>query len=113
MRALASTVPVMDEIIHYAIRVVTGTHPELEGGSSAAKKYVKYGASPRAAQALVTAAKVRALMEGRFNVSYEDINVLAYPVLRHRIKINYAAVNDKLTVDDVIGMILKDAKKGR
>ncbi|MBQ8311407.1 MAG: MoxR family ATPase [Clostridia bacterium] len=113
MRTLASDVPVMDEIIHYAIRVVSGTHPELENAGATAKKYVKYGASPRAAQALVTAAKVRALMQGRFNVSYEDINVLAYPVLRHRIKINYTAVNDKLTVDDVIGMILKDAKKGR
>ena len=113
MRALASQVPVMDDVIHYAIRVVSGTHPELENASATAKKYVKYGASPRAAQALVTAAKVRALMQGRFNVSYEDINALAYPVLRHRIKINYTAINDKLAVDDVIGMILKDAKKGR
>ena len=113
MRALASTVPVTDEVIHYAIRVVSGTHPELDKANDVAKKYVKYGASPRAAQALVTAAKVRALMDGRYNVSYEDINALAYPVLRHRIKINYTAINDKLGVDDVIEMILKEAKKGR
>ena len=94
-----------------SVQIVSGTHPELENTSDTAKKYIKSGASPRAAQALVTAAKVRALMNGRYNVSYEDINALAYPVLRHRIKINYTAVNDKLNVDDVIGMIIKGAKK--
>ena len=113
MRALASAVPVTDDVIRYAIRVVSGTHPELEGAGETAKKYVKYGASPRAAQALVTAAKVRALMDGRFNVAYEDVAALAAPVLRHRIKINYTAINDRLTVDGVVGMILKEAKKGR
>ena len=101
------------EVIRYAIRVVSGTHPELEGAGETARKYVKYGASPRAAQALVTAAKVRALMEGRYNVSYEDVAALTPSVLRHRIKINYTAINDRLGVDDVIGMILKEAKKGR
>jgi MoxR-like ATPase len=76
-----------------------------------AKKYIKYGASPRAAQALITCAKVRALINGNYNVSYEDINALAAPVLRHRIKINYAAVNDKLTVDDVVAQLIKATKK--
>ena len=90
----------------------TNTHPELDTVEST-KKYVKYGASPRAAQALITAAKVRALMAGRYNVSYEDIDALACPVLRHRIKINFAAVNDKLGVDDVIKLIVKETKKGR
>lgn len=111
MRKLASSVLAVDDVINYAIQIVSGTHPELENASDTAKKYIKYGASPRAAQALITAAKVRALMNGRYNVSYEDINALAYPVLRHRIKINYTAVNDKLNVDDVIGMIIKGAKK--
>ena len=110
MRKLASSVPVMDEIMQYAMQLVTNTHPELAGAPAAAKKYVKYGASPRAAQALITCAKVRALMNGNYNVSYEDINVLAYPVLRHRIKINYAAINDHLTVDDVIGLLIKETK---
>ena len=113
MRELASKVLAVDEVIRYAIHVVSGTHPELEQASDTAKKYIKYGASPRAAQALVTAAKVRALMDGRFNVSYEDIDALARPVLRHRIKISYSAVNDKLGADDVIGMIVKETKKGR
>ena len=110
MRKLASTVPVMDEIMEYAMRLVSGTHPELATSPASAKKYVKYGASPRAAQALITCAKVRALMNGNYNVSYEDINALAYPVLRHRIKINYSAINDHLTVDDVIGLLIKETK---
>lgn len=111
MRALAATVPVIDGVLDYTARLVSGTHPEIEGANDVAQKYVKYGASPRAAQALITCAKVRALMNGNYNVSYEDINALAGPVLRHRIKINYAALNDKLTVDDVIALLIKATKK--
>ena len=111
MRALAAQVPVMDEVLDYAVRLVSGTHPEIEGASDTAKKYIKYGASPRAAQALVTCAKVRALMNGNFNVSYADIEALALPVLRHRIKINYTAINDKLTVDGVIAKLIGEIKK--
>ena len=113
MRALALTVPVIDEVLMFAVDLVSNTHPELDGSSASAKKYLKYGASPRAAQGLITAAKVRALMCGRYNVSYEDIEALACPVLRHRVKINYTAVNDKLTVDEVISMIVKETKKVR
>ena len=108
MRALAATVPVMDEVLDYAVRLVSNTHPELENASATAQKYIKYGASPRAAQALITCAKVRALMNGNYNVSYADIDALAHAVLRHRIKINYNAVNDKLNVDDVISLLLKE-----
>lgn len=112
MRELSKTVPVIDEVLAFAVNLVSNTHPELDGASAVAKKYVKYGASPRAAQALITAAKVRALMNGNYNVSYEDIKELAYPVLRHRIKINYNAVNDKLTVDDVITKLLAETHRG-
>lgn len=108
MRELAKGVPVIDDVLDFAVRLVSNTHPELDSSSTVAKKYVKYGASPRAAQALITAAKVRALMNGKYNVSYDDIKALAYPVLRHRIKINYNAVNDKLTVDDVIAKLVGD-----
>ncbi len=111
MRALASSVPVIKDVLEYAVAVVANTHPELKSAPPSTAKYVKYGASPRAAQALITCAKVRALINGNFNVSYEDIDVLAYPVLRHRIKINYAAVNDKLDTDAVIGLILKETSK--
>ncbi len=111
MRELASTVPVIDDVLHYAINLISGTHPEIEDATDTAKKYIKYGASPRAAQAIITCAKVRALINGNYNVSYEDIDALAKPVLRHRIKINYAAVSEHLTTDDVIGMLIKENKK--
>ena len=112
MRALAAEVPICDEVLYYAVNLVSNTHPTSADCAPSAKKYLKYGASPRAAQGLVTCAKVRALMDGRYNVSYEDINALACPILRHRIKINYTAINDKLTVDEVIGLIVKETKKG-
>ena len=111
MRRLASQVPVIDDVVRYAVKLVSNTHAELEKAPSTAKKYIKYGASPRAAQALITCAKVRALINGNYNVSYEDIDALARPVLRHRIKINYTAVNEKLTVDDVIDLLVKETKR--
>ena len=111
MRELAKSVPVCDEVLRYAMCLVSNTHPELKETSETAKKYIKYGASPRAGQALITAAKVRALINGNYNVSYEDIDALAYPVLRHRVKINYNAINDRLTIDDVIGQLIKENKK--
>ena len=108
MRELASAVPVLPEIMNYTMRLVANTHPERKGSVASAHKYLKYGASPRAAQALITAAKVRALVTGNYNVSYEDIDALAYAVLRHRVKINYTASNDHLTVDDVIALLIKE-----
>ena len=111
MRQLASSVPVIDDVLDYAVSIVEATHPEIEGASTTASKYIKYGASPRAAQALITAAKVRALMHGNYNVSYADIEALAAPVLRHRIKVNYTAINEKHNVDDVIEMLVKETKK--
>ena len=111
MRELAKDVPVIDDVINYAMKLVANTHPELKETSETAKKYIKYGASPRAGQALITAAKIRALINGNYNVSYEDIDALAYPVLRHRIKINYNAINDRMTVEDVIEQLIKENKK--
>ncbi len=111
MRELAKGVPVLEDVLSYAVNLVSYTHPELAKTSETAKKYLKYGASPRAAQALITTAKVRALMNGRYNVAYEDIDALACPVLRHRVKINYNAVNDRLTVDDVIKQLVDENKK--
>lgn len=111
MRRFAASVPIIDDVLDYAVSLISATHPEIESPSAVASKYIKYGASPRAAQAIVTAAKVRALVNGSFNVSYADIDALAYPVLRHRIKINYSAINERLSVDDVIGMLVKENKK--
>lgn len=111
MRELAKEVPIIPEVLEYVSRFVSSTHVELKEASETAKRYIRYGASPRAGQALVTAAKVRSLMHGNYNVSYEDINALVYPTLRHRIKLNYEAINDNLTIDDVITMLIKENKK--
>ncbi len=111
MRELAKTVPVASDVLYYAMRLVARTHPELADSGETAAKYVKYGCSPRAGQALITAAKVRALICGRYNVSYDDIDALAYPVLRHRMKVNYTAINERLNVDDVITKIIAENKK--
>ena len=113
MRELAATVPVIPEIMNYAMRLVANTHPERTASTASSHKYLKYGASPRAAQALITAAKVRALLTGNYNVSYEDVNALAPAVLRHRIKLNYNASNDHLSADDIIALIIKETRAQR
>ena len=112
MRELAKTVPLIDDVLTYAMHLVTATHPEIEG-NEIAKKYIRYGASPRACQAVITASKVKALMDGNYNVSYDDIDNLIYPVLRHRVKLSYNAINDHLSIDDVIGLLIKDLRKLR
>lgn len=113
MRQLAVGVPIIDEVLDYAMALVHRTHPEVDDGSQIAKKYIKFGASPRACQALVTGGKIRALMNGNFNVSYDDIDALALPVLRHRIKVTYSAISDGLTVDDVIKKLIEETRRGR
>lgn len=110
MRDTTKQIPVIDEILDYTMNLVASTHAEIEG-NNIAKKYLRFGASPRAAQALITGAKVRALMHGKYNVSYEDIDALAYPTLRHRIKINYDAISEHLNADDVITLLIKENKK--
>ena len=112
-RKLAEEVPVIPEVLDYARNLVSHTHPELDEGGEVAKKYIRYGASPRAAQALITGSKIRALIHGNYNVSYDDIDALAYPVLRHRIKINYNAINEGLTIDKVIGLLIKENRKNK
>ena len=108
MRATANQIPVAEEVMKYAMTLCSATHPDSECASEAAKKYVRLGASPRAGQALISAAKVKALMNGRFNVSYSDINELAYPVLRHRMKLTFEAIAERVSADQIIGMIIDE-----
>ena len=108
MRKTANAIPVAEEVLRYAMTLCSATHPDSECASNAAKKYVRLGASPRAGQALISAAKVKALMNGRFNVSYNDVNELAYPVLRHRMKMTFEAIAERVTPDQVIGMIIDE-----
>ena len=108
MRKTANQIPVAEEVLRYAMVLCSATHPDSDCASAAAKKYVRLGASPRAGQALISAAKVRALMNGRFNVSYSDLNALAFPVLRHRIKLNFEAITERVSADDVVAMIIDE-----
>ena len=108
MRAVAKEIPVADPVLEYAMKLVVATQPDSDAPAKIAKKYLRFGASPRAGQALITAAKVRALIYGRFNVSKNDINALAIPVLRHRIKANFEAITEHITTDDIITEIVKE-----
>ncbi len=108
MRKTANQIPVAREVMRYAMIMTSATHPDSECASEAAKKYIRVGASPRAGQAMISAAKVKALINGRFNVSFSDIDELAYPVLRHRIKMNFEAVAERVSPDDVIKMIVAE-----
>ena len=112
MRETAKQIPVLDEVLSYAARLVTATHPELDGAPGTTKKEIRFGASPRAVQALVTGAKILSIVDGRYNVSYDDIDALAAPVLRHRIKLSYEAMMQGMTPDQVIRALL-DELKGR
>lgn len=108
MRATANQIPVAEEVMRYAMMLCSATHPDSDYASETAKKYVRLGASPRAGQALISAAKVKALMNGRFNVSYNDINELAYPVLRHRMKLTFEAIAERVSADEIVEMIIHE-----
>jgi MoxR-like ATPase len=112
MRKIIREVPIAKPVQDYALRVVMGTHPEIDGASDSAKKYIRFGASPRAAQAIITASRARALMEGRYNVSFEDIRYVAYPSLRHRFFLNFDAIADNVTTDGFISELLENVTIG-
>ena len=110
IREAIREIKIADSVMEYALKLILATHPEIEEGAEIVKKYVEAGASPRAAQGIISGAKVRAVMEGRLNVSFEDIKELAYPVLRHRIILNFDAITEGLTVESIIGTLLEDLK---
>jgi len=107
VRQVLIAAPVQD----YAIRLVLGTHPGGEFAAGETNKYIRCGASPRGAQAMVLAAKVRALLEGRFNVSFEDIRSVYLPAMRHRVLLNFEAQAENIPSDAVLLEILKVVKE--
>ena len=102
VRNLVNQIPIADAVMDYILDLVMATH----GGHP----YIREGASPRGAQALIRTASARAFMEGRYNVSFEDVQVVAYPVLRHRILLNFDAVSEGISTDEIIAKLLKDIK---
>jgi MoxR-like ATPase len=104
---LVRMVPIGESVARHAVELVRVTRSSDEGSPDFVKKYVNYGASVRAAQFLVLAAKARALMKGRYHVTYEDVRALYIPVLRHRILLNFHAESDRLKQDDILKKILE------
>ncbi len=106
MSHIAMQVPIATAVAEYAVDVIMRLHPELPESPELVKKYVRYGSSPRGAQALIKISKVLALLDDRFNVSFEDIKKAALPALRHRIFLNFDALSDGITEDYIIKSVL-------
>jgi MoxR-like ATPase len=106
MQELARQVPIAQHVLAYAARLVMATHPDSREAPRAAREYVRFGASPRGAQALVRAGKINALLDGRYNVAYEDIRRMAHPALRHRIILNFEADAEGVSSDTIIDQIV-------
>ncbi|MGI5830211.1 MAG: AAA family ATPase [Bradymonadia bacterium] len=110
LRALVREVPIAEHVADYALRLVLGTHPELENPNKMVKQYLRFGSSPRGAQAIIMAAKIRALMEGRFNVANEDIRFAAMHALRHRCILNFEGEAEGVKTDDILAELIKSTK---
>ena len=109
-RELIREVPVAAHVRAFASGIVMATHPQWADAPELTRRFVRYGASPRGAQALILGAKVRALAEGRYNVSAEDLKALAAPALRHRVILNFEGEAEGIDVDTLIGQIVDNVE---
>ncbi|MDP4145361.1 MAG: MoxR family ATPase [Bacillota bacterium] len=110
IREIIREVPMAEAVKEYALKLIIATHPEVEAAPEFTKKYVSVGSSPRGAQAIFNAARVRAVMEGRFNVSFDDVKAVAYPALRHRVFLNFEGTAEGITPDQVISRIIEEIR---
>lgn len=108
MRETARQVPIAASVQEYALKLVLATHPEREDAPETARKYLRFGASPRAAQAILSTARVRALNQGRYNVAFEDIRYVAPACLRHRLALNFAAVTEGRDMEGIIAGLMEN-----
>ena len=106
LQQLVQQVPVASHVKDYAVRLILATHPNAETAHEITNQFLKFGSSPRCAQALLLGAKVRALTEGRFNVSFDDVAEVALPALRHRLIVNFEAEAEGVTTDLVLQKIM-------
>jgi len=111
LQKLVREVPVASHVKDYAVRLVLATHPKTDTAMPVTNQYLRFGSSPRGAQSLILAGKVRALTQGRFNVSFEDIQSAAPATLRHRLILNFEAEAEGVTTDHIIAQVLKDVPK--
>ena len=108
MQRIAREVPIATHVMAYAIRILRGTHPDTDGAPELVRKYVRYGGSPRGAQAIVLGAKIHALLEGRFNVAFSDVQAVAAPALRHRVILNFEGEAEGISTDSVVRAIIAE-----
>jgi MoxR-like ATPase len=108
MQRLARAVPIAPHVTAYAVSMLAATHPDNGRAPSLVRQYVRYGGSPRGAQALVTAGKILALMDGRFAVSVDDVRAAALPSLRHRVILNFEGEAEGITSEAIVRAILDE-----
>jgi MoxR-like ATPase len=106
MQQLARAVPIASHVQEFALKVVMATHPESEFATESVNRFVRFGSSPRGAQAIILAAKIRALLHGRFNVAFEDIQQVAPPALRHRLILNFEGEAEGIAPDTLVHEVL-------
>ncbi|TAK01050.1 MAG: MoxR family ATPase [Chloroflexota bacterium] len=106
MQRLARAVPIAPHVTAYAVSLLSATHPDQPRAPQIVREYVRYGGSPRGAQALVTAGKIYALLDGRFNVAIDDVRAVALPSLRHRVILNFEGEAEGITPEAIVRSIL-------
>jgi len=111
LKGVVRDVPIADHVERFAARALLATHPESDFAPAAVKQFVKYGASPRGLQACILGGKVRALLDGRFNVAEDDIREVALPALRHRVMLNFEGEAEEISPDAVLADALKAASE--
>jgi MoxR-like ATPase len=111
LQELVREVPVAEPVLDYAARMVMATHPEGQEASQAAVRFVRYGASPRAIQALILAGKINAILSNRYNVSFDDLRRVALPALRHRLVLNVEAQLQNVDSDQILQQVLEEVKE--
>lgn len=111
MRKLARQIPIADEIRRCAIHLVLATHPDNDLAPDSVRRFVRYGSSPRGAQAMILAAKIRAILDRRYHVAREDLQAAAPPTLRHRLILNFEGQAENVQPDDVIADVVRSSEK--
>jgi MoxR-like ATPase len=104
---LARQIPIADDLRRYGVALILATHPENPLASDKTRRFVRYGSSPRGAQALILAAKIRAILDHRYHVSREDMRACAHAALRHRLILNFEGQAENIQPDDIIDDILR------
>jgi len=113
MRRAVRQVPIAPHVQQQAVAFVMATHPDHDGAPDVVKRYVRYGSSPRGGQTLVTAARIRALLDGRFHVSVDDIVAVAKPALRHRLILTFQGEAEGIDPDAIIDAVVERAASER